>query len=538
MLGKKVMLSAIGTVTVIAGGAAAYWYMGKDAGNQFNPSTIAKIIPEDAFMAAFVSTDPQSWSKLQQFGTVEARQTIDRQLQTLQTEMLQESQVDLKQDLSWANNAMIAVLPPGTNDPDPDLLVVVGIKDKLAALQFAQKLESQPGVKTQEQDYKGVKIKGSTSDGSTIYTTVLNDYLVLSPELPAVERSIDTQQGQPSLATKAGDLLAEDLDSPNSVARFYVTGYAAAMQQMLASSSPMQLPPGMVDQLQQVKSIVGSVGIDDTGVRIKALTNLDPKMAIAYKPASGAVISQFPGDTFALVSGAGIDHYWSQIVQQANTTSEAQLLVGGMRQAAKSYLQLDLDREVFSWMDGEFAVGLMPTKQGALSQVGFGSAMVFDTSNRKQAEATFKKLDQLAKTYSLKVSQRQVKNQPVTEWSVPGQGTLLGHGWLDNDSVFVTIDSSLANVIVNKPSSTLSSSDSFKALTTSLPKQNMGYFYVNVEQIMPLLNQAQLVSQSNQKDPEINAALASIRGVAMTWTQPSQSSNQMELLFSLKSAQQ
>lgn len=538
MLGKKVMLSAIGTVTVIAGGAAAYWYMGKDAGNQFNPSTIAKIIPEDAFMAAFVSTDPQSWSKLQQFGTVEARQTIDRQLQTLQTEMLQESQVDLKQDLSWANNAMIAVLPPGTNDPDPDLLVVVGIKDKLAALQFAQKLESQPGVKTQEQDYKGVKIKGSTSDGSTIYTTVLNDYLVLSPELPAVERSIDTQQGQPSLATKAGDLLAEDLDSPNSVARFYVTGYAAAMQQMLASSSPMQLPPGMVDQLQQVKSIVGSVGIDDTGVRIKALTNLDPKMAIAYKPASGAVISQFPSNTFALVSGAGIDHYWSQIVQQANTTSEAQLLVGGMRQAAKSYLQLDLDREVFSWMDGEFAVGLMPTKQGALSQVGFGSAMVFDTSNRKQAEATFKKLDQLAKTYSLKVSQRQVKNQPVTEWSVPGQGTLLGHGWLDNDSVFVTIDSSLANVIVNKPSSTLSSSDSFKALTTSLPKQNMGYFYVNVEQIMPLLNQAQLVSQSNQKDPEINAALASIRGVAMTWTQPSQSSNQMELLFSLKSAQQ
>lgn len=538
MLGKKVMLSAIGTVTVIAGGAAAYWYMGKDAGNQFNPSTIAKIIPEDAFMAAFVSTDPQSWSKLQQFGTPEAREAIDRQLQTLQTEMLKESQVDLKQDLNWANNAMIAVLPPGTNNPDPDLLVVVGIKDKLAALEFAKKLEAQPGMQTQEQDYKGVKVKGSTGDDSTIYTAVLNDYLVLSPDLPAIERSIDTQQGQPSLAAKAGDLLAQDLDLQNSVARFYVTGYAAAMQQMLASNSPMQLPPGMFDQLQQVESIVGSVGIDDAGVRIKALTNLDPKMAVAYKSASGAVVSQFPSDTFALVSGAGVDQYWSQLVQQANATSEAQLLVGGMRQAAKSYLQLDLDRDVFSWMDGEFAVGLMPAKQGLLSQVGFGSAMVFDTTNRKQAETTFKKLDQLAKTYSVKVSQRQVKNQPVTEWTVPGQGTLLGYGWLDSDSIFVTIDSSLADVMVNKPSSTLSSSDSFKALTTSLPQQNMGYFYVNLEQIMPLLNQAQLVSQSNQKDPEIDAALASMRGVAMTWTQPSQTSNQMELLFSLKSTQQ
>lgn len=539
MVGKKVVLSAIGAATVAAGGAAAYWYTGQ--GGAAGPEAIAKLVPDDALMAAFVSTDPQAWEKLQQFGTPEMQQAAAQQLETLQQEMLSDTKIDLKQDLSWAGDTMIAILPAAAdnNNPDPDLLMVVGIQDKMAALRFAQKLEGQPGVETEEQDYKGVKIKGTTQDETTTYIAVLGDYLVVSPDRPAVERSIDTHQGAPSLAAQSADLLKQDLDLPDPLARFYVPAYPEVMQELLASNSSLPLPPTALDQLQQVESLVGGIGVDPAGIRIKAQTNLDPKAALALKPASGEIVAQFPTDTLALVSGTGIDQYWSQLVQQANSTSEAQLLVGGMRQMAKSQLQLDLDREVFGWMDGEFALGLLPAKQGFLAQTGFGSAIVLDTSNRKQAEATLQKLDQLAESYSLKVSQRQVKNQPVTEWAVPGQGALLGHGWLDQDSLFVTIDSSLSDVLVNKPGKSLPESESFKALTTAMPKQNLGYVYVNLEQMMPVFNQLQLVSQSDQsaQASEMDMVLGSMRGVAMTWTQPSQTSTQMDLLLSLKSAQ-
>jgi len=39
----------------------------------------------------------------------------------------------------------------------------------------------------------------------------------------------------------------------------------------------------------------------------------------------------------------------------------------------------------------EFAIAAIPSKQG-LAAIGFGGALVFDTSDRKTAEATFDKM--------------------------------------------------------------------------------------------------------------------------------------------------
>ena len=161
--------------------------------------------------------------------------------------------------------------------------------------------------------------------------------------------------------------------------------------------------------------------------------------------------------------------------------------------------------------------------------------MIVDTSNRKAAEATLTKLDGLAKKSFVGVTQPKTKSGTVTEWSIPGQGALLQHGWLDDDSLFVAIGSS-SDQVLNKPSGSLESSDSFKAVTASLPKQNLGYFYLNIEKMLPLLNKTQMVSQSGQS-AETNATLDSIRGLAITSTQPSETVSEVEMLLSLKLAQ-
>jgi len=49
-------------------------------------------------------------------------------------------------------------------------------------------------------------------------------------------------------------------------------------------------------------------------------------------------------------------------------------------------------------MDGEFAIAAIPSKQGFLAAIGFCGALVFDTSDRKTAEATFDKIDAIAKS--------------------------------------------------------------------------------------------------------------------------------------------
>lgn len=540
MVARKFILPAVGVVA-LAGGAVAYYHFNW-SNEALDPQAMAKVVPDEAFAAAFISTDEKTWAQLEQFGTPQARTAVQQNLQTFQKELLASSNLNYDKDVKpWVGNVMVAALPAaeGASSATPSPLMVVGIRSKKDALDFANKLKSESKVKSIETDYKGIKIASYPDQKSSAYTAVLKDFLVVSPDKRAVEQAIDTFKGEPSLASKgnAQAFLAKEIEVKNPIARFYVPDYAGAIQQLLKGSpEAAQLSPSVLEQLKRVKSIAAGVGIDQEGLRLKALTNLDAQFAtVEYKPAAGSIVAQFPSDTFALISGAGINRYWTQAVEQANTVSEAQLMVGMMRQNAK-FLGLDLDRDVFGWMDGEFAIGLVPSSQGLLAQTGFGGVMVIDTSDRKAAEAMFSKLDNLAKTYSLQVADRQVQGKTVTEWQVP-QGAMLGHGWLDQDSAFIAFGGPIADAITAQPNPALNNSDTFKAVTGSLPKQNLGYFYVDMEKTMALMKRTILVSDQNGLPPEAAAMLDSIRGIGVTASQPDKATSQIELLLSLKSAQ-
>lgn len=540
MVARKFILPAVGVVA-LAGGAVAFYHF-NGSSDALDPQAMAKVIPDEAFAAAFISTDQKTWSQLEQFGTPQARTAVRQNLQTAQKQLLAGSNLDYDKDLKpWVGNVMVAALPAaeGASSTTPSPLIVVGIRSKKDALDFANKLKNESKVKSVESDYKGIKIASYPDQKSSAYTAVLKDFLVVSPDKQAVEHAIDTFKGEPSLASKpnAKAFLTQEIEVKNPIARFYIPDYAGAMQELMKSNPKAeQLSPGVLDQLKRIQSIAAGVGIDQDGLRLKAVTNLDAQFAkMEYKPAAGSIVAQFPSDTFALISGAGINRYWTQAVEQANAVSEAQLMVGMMRQNAK-FLGLDLDRDVFGWMDGEFAIGLLPSSEGLLAQTGFGGVMVIDTSDRKAAEAMFSKLDGLVKTYSLQVADRSVQGKTVTEWQVP-QGALLGHGWLDQDSAFIAFGGPVADAIAAQPNPALNSSDTFKAVTGSLPKQNLGYFYLDMEKTMALMKQTVLVSEKNSMPPEAAAMLDSIRGIGITASQPNKATSQVELLLSLKPAQ-
>ncbi|MBW4519696.1 MAG: DUF3352 domain-containing protein [Scytolyngbya sp. HA4215-MV1] len=553
MPGKKsLLIPAIAATVVIAGGAATYLYLkgSGSSGEAFSPMASAKIVPDDAIMTSFISTDDATWSKLQKFGTPEAQKYFGASLKEFQQKLLTESQVDFEKDVKpWVGSVMIAALPSGAAKPvqqttpdkpvPPNLLLVVGIKDKVSALKFANKMKSQAGVKSTESDYKGVKIAEFTGKGSPTYSAVIQDYLVLAPQRQWVEQAIETSKGQPSFASKAGasSLFAADaIDLKNPLARIYLPDYASAIQQ-LAANNPKGSPisPQGLSQLKQVQSVVAGIGVDDQGLRFKAVANIDPKTAkIEYKPAPGKIVSQFPAETMALLSGAGINHYWQQISEQSKSDENTAATFNQVRQQLKAAADIDLDKELFGWMDGEFAIGAISSNQGLLAPIGFGGVMVFDTSDRKTAEATLTKIDNFAKRNSVKVAERDIQGKKVTEWQVP-QGVLLGHGWLDQDSVFVAMGQPLVDAISTKPTQPLDGSPTFKNATASLPQPNMGYFYIDMEKVMVLVNR-NLAAQPNTIPPQTAAMLNSIQGIGASAFWPNKTTNHLEVVLALKSA--
>ena len=535
------LIPVIGTAVILAGGIAAYIYLKGNTDSSI-PLGSAKLVPKTALMATYIDTNPESWHKLQQFGTPEAQKLVTKGLQDFNQQILNDSNISYEADIKpWVGGVMIAVLPPDEKKtpstnlglPEPNILLVVGIKDKIAALKFANKLKVAQNITPKESDYKGEKIIETKDQGQPKYTTILNnDHLLLTANKQTVEKAIDTYKGEPSFANKEGasDLLSKGVDVKNSLAQIYVPDYANMVQKL--NSQSKQLPPQALTQIKQVKSLVAGVGVDDAGLRLKTTVNLDPQLnKFEYQTTSAKIVGQFPSETFALVSGKGISKTWQTFVQQSQDYPELNQVIHQARTQLKT-TQIDLDKDIFGWMNGEFGLGAVKSNQGLLARVGFGGALVLDTSDRKTAEATLTKLDNLAKQQSLNIAQKNIGGKNITEWQIPLQGALVSHGWLDNDTVFIALGEPIAETLANRQGTALDQSDTFKTVTGSLQTPNGGYFYLDMDKTTDIIKH--LSAQSQLLTPDTTAILTSIRGVGVTVNSPSKSITQMEMLFSLK----
>ena len=540
MSATKFLAPIVGTIAIAAGGTAAYMHFKNTPKDVMTPLAIAQIVPDDAYMAAFISADEQAWAKLKQFGTPEAQVVVAQKWNTLQQQLLTQSNIDIEKDLKpWVGNTMVALLPIQRNNQEPgvlkpNVLIVTSIKDKVSAINFAMKLASQGGSKAKESDYQGNKIIANAEN--SVFTAVVKDYLVIASDRKGLEEAINTTKGQPSFASKPGadSLLKKGVDVQNAIAQVYLMDYAAAVQQLtsLNYDQTSTLPAATLDQLKQVQSVVAGVGTDDSGVRIKAIAAMNPQAPKwEYKPTPGKVIAQLPADTLALISGANLSGYWNQANQQAKSYPEGEQAIAQVRQAFKS-ANFDLDKDIFGWMDGEFGMALIPSDRGILSQFGFGGVMVFNTSDRKAAENALSKLDNLAKGNAVLVQQRDVQGKKITEWNSP-MGAVLGHGWLDNNSVFLAFGGPLAETMATNPTPTLDSNDTFKGVTGNLPKPNLGYIYVDMDKTMTVINRYG-ANDPRPLPPSTIALLNSIRGIGITSTQADSSTGQVDMSLALK----
>ena len=551
MSGKKTWFIIGGAAVVVASGVAGYVYL------KYSPAEVstaiggAKFVPDAALMSAFVSNDPQVWSKLQNFGTPEAQTLISQQLKQLQENFLAKNNLDLEKDLqSWVGGVTIAVLPSQKSLPSSDdrsslnspensknseakIMLVVGIKDKLNAMNFASKIKSQSKNETSKSsDYQGVTIN---FNGENTYSALVSDYVVLSAQKKIVEQAINTFQGkETSLVNKSEIYIAQNPQLKNSLATAFIPDYGALLQELASNSPENKSPiPSNFNQLKPIKSVFMGLSVDNNGLRFQATAKIDSQSFKGNQtPTPGKVVNLFPPQTLALISGQGINQIWSNLLEQSQQSPELKTKIEGIKQGMKT-VNLDADKEVFPWMNGEFAISAIASEQ--VLPYNFGGVLVLETSDRPGAETTLKKLDDFAKKNTLNVETRTIEDKTITEWKIPFQGALLGHGWLNENSMFVAIGGSpLADVMVTKSNNSLSNSDGFKAIAGSLPNSNQGYFYLDVDQTMSLVNRKLSQVPGSQLPPDFNAIVNSIRGIAITTNWLDSSTSQLEMFLALK----
>ncbi len=538
-MAKKIIITAALLATAAGAGFAGYKYIYH---GESNPGDLAGVIPADAYMAAYISNEPGAWAKLQKFGTPAAQSIVIQQVTETHQKLLAETKLDFNQDLQpWLGNMMIAALPDADSQTaKPHILIAIGIKDKLKALDFANKLKAQSKEPTKKLDYKGIEITDSGKGSSETFSAIVDDRLVVAPEQHTLELAIDTAKGQPSLASKAGSdwFKADRLQLKQPIAAFYLPDYPQAVQQLLqAGKQPIALDPATLAQLKKIQSFSGGIAIEDTGIRLKLVAKTDGT-TLNLPNTSAKSIGSFPADTFALIGGTGLSQVWTEMNKVAQTQPGTQQIFTQMRQSFTQSTQLDLDKDVFSWMGGEYTLGMMPVSQGIAAQVGFGGALTIDSTDRAVTDNTMTKLTNLAKGYGLSVEPRQVGSTQIIDVKVPaGQGTIFSYGWLSDKSLLLAMGDGLVDKISTHSGESLDRTPNFTTALSDMSVQKQSYGYIDIEKIFSLFKSKAGAAMMGKAIPaDINELITTVQGLGMSSTQPDKNTSQFEALLTLKPA--
>jgi Protein of unknown function (DUF3352) len=508
MANNTVIAAALLTVTA-AGGGGYYYLQTKDPGDR--PEQLAQAVPEQAYAVGYIATDPKVWSKLDRFGNSAAKQLMDRSIQQLQKDLV--GDINFQQDVQpWLGNIMVASFTAedqaGKKADKPSVLVVSKVKNQISAFNFMNKLKGKSKNPAIETTYKEAKV-WSVSGKDPYHVAYFNDWLVGAGDRATVEKSIDTLKGAPSFSKKNGNqfFASGKLNLPNPIASVYVDFPRMAS----AVNSGNKLDPNQIAEFKKIQSFVSGLGIDDQGIRAKAFTQSNEN-GFKLPTATGKVLANFPADTLLVLNGTGIKNIWEETVKQSANDPKAKSAIDDLRKSFQAQTKLDLDKDVFGWMGGEYAIGVFPQKEGFLgSFVGLGVTAVVENNDKQSSE---KALDTMIKGLAAGNApiaprkNKEGKNNVNEILGPPGSGPVASYGGLDDKSVFF----STKDIAIAEP---LNKGADFQKAIKSMPPSDQGLTYMNFQQLAKFLEDGPLKKQGVTIPADYLNVLRSVEGLAI-----------------------
>lgn len=542
---KKTSLLLMGTAgLLIVGGAAAYWILTHRHGLSGDMPVGANIIPQDAIVAVSMSTEPRQWQQLREFGTKQTQSELDKNLAQVSDRFLTANGYNYQQDIQpWVGDKVtIAFLSPERNtsatNKKQSLVMVLPIKNLVAAKQILEKPKPLKQGKWIDRNYKGVQIKETEGVPAQNYSAAVLEqrFLVITDNPKATDKAIDTyNNGGASLATTAGYTEAfGKIAASQPFAQLYINVPAAAR---VATANPGRaVSPQGLAQLRHHQGIATNMSLEPDGIRFKTISWLKPNSPHVHvvENKAGKMQRRLPAETLMMVSGGNLQQLWQDYVQAVKSNPLTLVPPQNLRAGVKSLTGLDLDEDLFSWMDGEFSLSVIPATPKAGLPNDFALSLVFmvQASDRDRAEQSLEKLDRaIASQYQFKLEETQVGGQPVVNWIAPYGTPTATHGWLDGDIAFLSLGAVQADSVLPKPATTLASTEQFQKTVPSELSPHNGQFFLDVEPTIKALPLPQFF-------PNQQMLLEAMRTIGVTTAVSDQRSIRYDIFVALKKAEE
>ena len=280
------------------------------------------------------------------------------------------------------------------------------------------------------------------------------------------------------------ELLAADLPETSEIPGFDRAEYIQSLKYTLSQYSSFDLfawvtPKGLRSQSSSYFSEVRSPQPKDTQTRDRLLSYL-------------------PSNVYGSVNSRNFNRQWQWFVEASKLEPTYKIFVDGLRVVAPMILGeesgIDIEKDIISWMDGEYAFVAFPSDRSPLKQIGvtLTSGMLIRTSKPEAANAALAKLTKYITNLgkgTFQVKKRQVGATLLTSFEFPDfqeQGktqSVFAYGWRDRQTLMLTFGSDTATAFIPTPKPSLAESEMFRDAIADMPQPNFGYFYLNANAI-------------------------------------------------------
>ncbi|MBE8992407.1 DUF3352 domain-containing protein [Nostoc sp. LEGE 12450] len=507
-----------GAIALLIAIAGFYWFFAK------NPANLIASTSEPG-AAIFVSKlSPAMVSLLTNPDRLQALER-EEELSKLKTSLFAKSGIDYKQDVQpWLGNEITLAITTLDIDRDPEngqqpgYLLALATKQPEKSREFVELLFSKwalSGATLAVEQYKGVKLiyDNSQPEKDLLAGAVVGEGFVLFANDPKVLKDAINNVQAPDLnltsspeyqkATKElpkGGLAVAFLNLP-VVAKWQ----GLELSEQLYNSEIISLALNPKGLLAETTFLTSSEILTPSAPLSK------PVGALQYVPASaGLAIS---GSNLSNLGKSDLAKLWKQATATIYGSGEdvVSRLAKPLVDVQKRW-GINLPEDIFSWVQGEYAIALLPEKEQTTPH------WIFVVEKSESVEQGITRLDAIASSNGLSINPLTIDKQKVSAWtelttaakkSDAKEGASFSietkvrglHTTLGNYEIF-TSDLETINEILTTKDNSLIDNPNFQDSIAAIPLPNQGYIYLDwtksqnlLERQVPILKLAEVLGK-------------------------------------------
>lgn len=511
-------LGAAGAYAIVTTGPLAL--LGGD--RALNP-TAAMFVPKQAPVMTSFSVNPDRLAGLGQLWVrPQDRREIAAELDAIKAGLLADTDLDYERDIQpWLGDEIAVAVTSLDIDRDrqngriPGYLVAVRTRDPERSRSFLERFwanRAVSGVDVAFEQYKGVKLiyprdltaKTDRSAWSGPWASAaIGDRFVLFANHPKVLRDAVNNVQAPDLSLSRTRAYRDALDRVTSgaigVSFVNLEEFAAWIGNFPEGSlaprdrSPLEtsIPPSLTVVLD----------FNRAGLRAQTFWNLrsagNPLASLPPLSTPVAALNYVPSNAAVALSGRDLSRLWAVVDAQIAANDWIAQLLDRPLAAARSQLGIDLSQTIFNWVDGEYALALVPSLRENAKGGELDWIFVAERTDEEAVRGALDRLDQIARDRGFGVGPLDVGERAIVAWTKlvtrAGETVRLearvegARATVGNYEIFARSIAAVDMALKAPQNGSLLADRRFSRAIAQLTSPNYGYFYLDWLASQPFL---------------------------------------------------